>query len=157
MTRKVHEKRVIGRVAWIGIPEYGIKRLYARVDTGAHHNTIHCRDMAVERLASGDVLSFVIVDTDKTHYGKRKIQPTKVSTSNFEEVEIRTSSGHEQKRFVVPFDIIVQGERYDGELFTLSDRSSMVFPALLGRRFLKGRYLVDAGQMVAINMKDKDK
>ena len=55
---------------------------------------------------------------------------------------MRSSNGEEQERHVIETDVVVNGRTLRTE-FTLADREAMTFPVLLGRRLLRGKFMVD--------------
>lgn len=63
-------------------------------------------------------------------------------TSQFKRKKVRSSSGHVARRYFIKAHVLLFGERILAE-FSLSDRETMRFPVLLGRKLLKGRFLVD--------------
>ena len=43
----VKEKKIIGRTEIIDLPELGLYKLPAKIDTGAETSVVHCEDMEV--------------------------------------------------------------------------------------------------------------
>ena len=58
---------------------------------------------------------------------------------------VRSSNGEQQERHVVEADVVIAGQVIRTE-FTLADREAMNFPVLLGRRLLRGNFLVDVAK-----------
>jgi hypothetical protein len=58
---------------------------------------------------------------------------------------VRTSSGKEEKRYVIKTLIKLFGRNIRTE-FTLANRRKMSYPILLGRKLLKGRFIIDVAQ-----------
>lgn len=58
---------------------------------------------------------------------------------------VRSSSGHEQHRYVVLMDLELVGRRVTAEM-TLSRRDEMGFRMLIGREALRQGFLVDPGR-----------
>jgi hypothetical protein len=58
---------------------------------------------------------------------------------------VRSSNGEVQERHVVETDVVIAG-RSLRTAFTLADREAMNFPVLLGRRLLRGNFLVDVSR-----------
>ncbi|MBC7920368.1 MAG: ATP-dependent zinc protease [Ferruginibacter sp.] len=130
-------KRVIGRVDIVDLPGLGLSDVEAKVDTGAYTSAIHCT--RVKLLTDGDVptLSFHI---SRMRGGKRANR--RFLTEEFREKIVRNSFGHTEKRFVIRTRIRVFGKVINAS-FTLSNRTNMRYPILLGRKLLKNRYVVD--------------
>ena len=65
--------------------------------------------------------------------------------SEFKTNKFRGTDGNPHERYVIPLNIIIGGKKENVEL-SLADRSSMRYPILIGRRVLKGKYLVDVNK-----------
>ena len=59
--------------------------------------------------------------------------------------EVKSSNGVTESRYFVRAKIAINHRNIDTEL-SLTDRSEMKFPVLLGRKFLMNRFLVDVSQ-----------
>lgn len=120
------EKRlVLGSLAHLSIPELRVFEVLAKVDTGAFSGALHCTDIRVERHGQESKLFF-------TPLGEEKLA---TSTTDFKETIVRSASGHESVRYIIPIDIQIQGKTYETTI-GLSDRTVMRREMLLGRRFL---------------------
>tara|TARA_R110002072_G_scaffold287242_2_gene452763 strand:+ start:125397 stop:125882 length:486 start_codon:yes stop_codon:yes gene_type:complete len=130
---------VIGWREWVGLPDLKIRRIKAKIDTGARSSSLHAFDVST-------------FDRDGRTYARFKVHPIqrnskKTVTCEAEVLEVRrikSSSGHEQKRIVIVTTVEVLGEAWPIEL-TLANRDEMGFRMLLGREAVRGRFLVDAG------------
>lgn len=132
------EKKIIGATEIVHFPELGWKDVAARVDTGAATSSIHCaRVRVVER--GGKALLNIYLDA------KKGAPQEVVSVADFKERTVRNSFGHTEKRYIIKTVIVVAGRKVRTE-FSLADRCTMSYPVLLGRRLLKGRFLVDVSQ-----------
>ncbi|MEQ8470187.1 MAG: RimK/LysX family protein [Marinoscillum sp.] len=126
-------KKIIGRVDRVDLPDLGIESAKAKIDTGAYTSSIHCKKIKVD----AEVLSFYLpVDFE----GKSIIK--KFQTKDFTQKKIKSSNGETQKRYVIKTGILLFGKKYLTE-FSLSNRSRMKNPILIGRKLLKNRFLVD--------------
>jgi hypothetical protein len=126
------EKIVIGSKEKILLPEIRKSALVARVDTGAKTSALHCYSVQVEKMDHKEVLCVKFARNSKS-----VLRFPKFSRRN-----VKSSNGTIQHRFVVPLQIIFGGKTYKTS-FTLTNRSDMNFAALLGRRFLSKRFIVD--------------
>ena len=64
-------------------------------------------------------------------------------TIHFITKHVKSSNGQIEERFFIDTDIILSGENYPIRL-SITDRSSMKWPVLIGRKFLKQhKFLVD--------------
>jgi len=119
------ERLILGSLEAVSLPDLGITQVMAKVDTGAFSGALHCTDIRVERHDDRGVLHFTPLG-DSTHA---------TSTTKFKEVIVRSASGHESIRYIVPIVVEIKGKRYDTSI-GLSDRTVMKRDMLLGRRFL---------------------
>lgn len=133
------EKRTIGRRERVCFPHWESPGMEAKVDTGAYTSSLHCKQMKLDRDAMR--VRFVIPDpkTGRVRDGVR------VETAVRDVRSVRSSNGLTEERVVVKTEIELGNRMYPIEL-TLTDRSAMRYPVLLGRTFLSGRFLVDVSK-----------
>ncbi len=127
----------IGRSELIDLPEMGLYGLSAKVDTGAYTSCIHCKDAQVVDFFGCPILHFsLLAHPSRPEWSQR------FYFSDFQEREVKNSSGQKKKRYVIQTAVCIFGEQILTE-FTLNDRSNLKFPILLGRKFLKSKFIVD--------------
>ncbi|MES2629514.1 MAG: RimK/LysX family protein [Bacteroidota bacterium] len=124
------EKIVIGRKEIVDFPELNLWGVPAKVDTGADTSSIHVRKLKLEKKGDTAVLT--------CYFGPRH----KATFTTFDQTMVKSSNGIKQTRYVVKLQLNVFGREFETE-FTLSDRKSMTFPVLLGKKFLRKRFVVD--------------
>lgn len=125
-------KTIIGRAETIEFD--GISQpVPAKVDTGAFSSSI----WASKIVEKDGVLSFVLFDTDFTGYTGEVIETTKYAL-----VRVENSFGKSEQRYRVDLKVVFCGKKFTSS-FTLADRSSKIYPVLVGRKLLKGRFVVD--------------
>lgn len=136
------DKRIIGRVERVDFPRFGLTGLEAKVDTGARTSSIHCADVRVEAEHEDGSrhITFTLLDPEHPDYNGRRFRARRVGTRI-----VRSSNGEEQERHVVEVDVVIAGQTIRTE-FTLADREAMNYPVLLGRRLLRGHFLVDVAR-----------
>ena len=128
--------KTIGRIDKVDLPELGIELVKAKIDTGAYTSSIHCKKIKVR----DEVLSFYLpIDINEKSVIK------KFQTRLFTQKTIRSSNGKSEVRYIIKTKIVLFGKSYLAE-FSLSDRSMMKNPVLLGRKLLKGHFVVDVSQ-----------
>jgi hypothetical protein len=125
--------RIIGRREWVSLPEWGITRLRAKIDTGARTSAIHVS--SIEDLEDGR-LRFEVVRREKPH--RRTVV---VEADHVREARVRPSTGRTQRRPVVRTLVRIGGWEREIEM-SLVCREGMLCRMLLGRRALAG-LLVD--------------
>ncbi len=135
----VQQRPVIGWREWVALPELGIERIKAKVDTGARSSALHAFD--IHRFDRGG-MQWVRF---KVHPIQRNTQLTvQAQMPVLEFRPVRSSTGHVTKRPAILVEVEWMGERWPIEL-TLASRDEMGFRMLLGREAVRGRFLVDAG------------
>ena len=126
------EHKIIGRSDRVDLPELGVEDIPAKIDTGAYRSSLHCEKIGLE----GDQLCFTL----RTAQGDQQYR-----TEEWEEKVVKSSNGKAQKRFVIKTPIRLFGKNYKTTI-SLTDRSKMRNPLLIGRKMLKGRFMVDVSK-----------
>lgn len=133
---------VIGRRDRIDLPELGYSNIKAKIDTGAYGNALHCTNIEIINRDGLDLLSFVLFDSSHHRYKDKRQY-----FEDFTDKLVRNSGGDTEHRYKIETEVIFLGQKFRAG-FTLTDRRTMKYPILLGRKFLRERYLVD------VNLKD---
>ena len=124
---------VLGRYDRVDLPELGLSNIHAKIDTGAYTCSLHCHRAEV---VDGK-LEFILLDQEHPEFTGMKFVFEK-----FERRDIRNSFGEVEKRFVILTSITIFEEVITTE-FSLSNRGSLKFPILIGRKILRNRFLID--------------
>ena len=128
---------VIGRRDRIDLPGLGFRNLKAKVDTGAFGSALHCSQIQVAKRNGKMQLSFVLLDPEHPLY-KDEVH----WAEDFREKKVKNSSGTIEHRYIITTPVVIFGKRITTD-FSLTDRSDMKYPVLLGRKFLRKRFVVD--------------
>ena len=135
------EKRVIGRRELVALPDLDIAEIEAKIDTGAFTSAIHCSDIHEETAPDGKkIICLELLDPSHPQYNHKKLR-----FAEYDLRDIKSSFGEVQQRYVIRTTIELFGEVIEAE-FSLSDRSDMKYPVLIGRKLLKGRFIVDVSR-----------
>ena len=130
-------KRVVGRRELVDFPQFQLLGVEAKVDTGAYTGAIHCSDIHVETLPDGrELLRVLLLDPSHPNFNRRPLHFAEFSLR-----DIKSSNGDVQERYVIQTVIQLFGEDFPAE-FSLSDRSDMRYPVLIGRALLRRAQLV---------------
>ncbi len=136
----VKEKGTIGWREWVALPELGIKKIKAKVDTGARSSSLHAFDMKIYKKSGRDYVKF------KIHPNQRNSEQTKTcDVKIFEYRKVKSSNGQSELRPVILTELQLLGQSWPIEV-TLTNRDEMGFRMLLGRESFRGKFLVDAGR-----------
>ncbi|MCS7028300.1 MAG: RimK/LysX family protein [Bacteroidia bacterium] len=134
---KPPKKIKIGWLEEIELPEFNIKAITAKIDTGAYTSSLHATKIRpflkegvsyVQFYANGEVKCIKPVHSQRV---------------------VKSSNGHEELRIVIE-TVVVLGKRKILTEFTLADRKDMDYRVLLGRKFLQKRYIVDVSKTFRI-------
>jgi len=127
----------IGRNDRIDLPELGLFNIKAKIDTGAYGCALHCDHIGIVQKEGIDVLSCRFLDPAHPEYNNKMF-----FFENFDDKLVKSSSGETEQRFTVKTEMIIFENKRRVE-FSLTNRDKMKHPVLLGRKFLKKRFLVD--------------
>ena len=140
---------VIGWREWVSLPELGIERIKAKIDTGARTSSLHAFDVRLDETSGTKIVKFSI------HPKQRNLDLViECQAAFFEEREVRDSGGHCELRYVIETQITL-GETVRSAEVTLTNRDTMGFRMLLGRTAMKGHYIVDPGKSYLIHKRAK--
>ncbi len=129
----------VGWREWVALPGLGIARIKVKVDTGAATSALHAIHLRRYRDNGADRVSFEV------HPVQRRTDTTVCCVADVvAERVVSSSTGHRERRLVVRTPVLIAGRCWSIKL-TLTNRDSMGFRMLLGRRAMKGRLLVDPG------------
>jgi hypothetical protein len=123
----------LGRYDRVDLPGLGLKNIHAKVDTGAYRCSLHCQRAEI---IDGS-LEFVLLDEEHPEFTGMKF-----TVNTFHERDIKNSFGEIERRFVITTTIKIFGEEITAD-FSLSNRGTLKFPILLGRKILRDRFLID--------------
>ena len=131
------EKKIVGRKELISILDLELYDLDAKVDTGADSNAIHCDDIFID---DKKMVHFTLLDeVHEAYHGKKMVLPL------YKVKKVKSSNGVLQHRPSIKVIVEFFGEKYEA-VVSLTDRSDMQFPMLIGRKFLSGKFLVDVSK-----------
>lgn len=128
--------KILGRYDRVDLPELGLQNIHAKIDTGAYTCSLHCHKANV----IDGKLEFVLLDEEHPEFTGMKFV-----FSEYEIRDIKNSFGEVEKRYVINTHIKIFNEEIQAE-FSLSNRGSLKFPILIGRKILRDRFLIDVKQ-----------
>lgn len=126
-------KQTIGRVDIVDFPELGLYNIDAKIDTGAYTSAIHCSEI----IEKDNMLFCTFFSKGHPNFNDKTILFT-----NYSRTDVKSSNGFKENRYKIKSETVFFGKTYKINL-TLSTRNDMKFPVLIGRQFLKAKFLVD--------------
>src|SRR5690606_9136743 len=123
------DQLVVGWREWVSLPQLGIGRIEAKVDTGARTSALHANSIETFSARGAPWVRFDVT-------GEAETMP-------WHEAEVagrrsvRSSNGESEMRFVVCTSLLVAGRSRPLEI-TLTNRDRMELPMLVGREALAG-------------------
>jgi hypothetical protein len=132
---------VIGWTERISFPDWGLRRVRVKIDTGARTSALGAVYYEVRDIpGEGRVADLVLALNRKTP--ERQVH---LRVPVLRMVVVRNSSGQREQRPLIETRIRL-GSLTKAILLTVTNRCQMRFAVLLGRQALAGDVLVDAGR-----------
>lgn len=126
-------KKTIGRAEPLKFPGVTEEQVFGRIDSGARTSAIWVSYAKVE----DDRLAVIFFGPESPLYDGKKHYFT-----GFDQDIITSSNGQRELRYKIKLVVILKGRRVRAG-FTLADRSTQVYPVLIGRNVLRGKFIVD--------------
>jgi hypothetical protein len=139
---------IIGWKEYLDFPEWGIRRLRAKVDTGARTSAIHVVEYELYENPEGGRMVRMRLSPRREEPGRHIIVHTPVLRTT-----VVTNSGGQKETRPVIETLIRLGPVTKRVQLTATNRESMMFRMLLGRKALEGDFLVDVAQAYLMRTK----
>jgi len=126
---------ILGWRERLALPELGIARLKAKLDTGARSSSLHVDTLDTFRRDGEVWLRFSL------HPGRRA-PAVHAEARALDRRLVTDTGGRRTERWFIRTEVELAGARFSVDI-NLTDRRHMLFPLLLGRTALAGRFVVD--------------
>lgn len=138
MNKDKNRLKVIGRLEPIDFPEWDLFGIEAKIDTGAYTSSLHCHHIEAIEKDGKPYVKFNLLDPSHEIYNDKLFKLPIYKTK-----KIKSSNGSTEKRYIIRTVAHISGKELNIEL-SLTDRSEMRYPVLIGRKLLNGHFLVDS-------------
>jgi hypothetical protein len=132
----IDDRPNLGWREWLALPALGISAIKAKLDSGARSSSLHVEDL--ETLERAGVLHVCF----RVRPRRRSERTVACCAPVLDRRRVTDSSGHCSERWFIRSEVQLAGEHFSVDI-NLTDRRHMLFPMLLGRSALMGRFAVD--------------
>jgi hypothetical protein len=129
--------RLIGRREFVDFPTLGISGIEAKIDTGAYTSSLHCDSISIGQSSGKTVLRFTV-----KFQNEKDAEIREYVFDEFSRKKIKNSFGEMEERYIIK-TIIKIGQKSILSRLSLTNRGNMRYPVLIGRKPLKGKFLID--------------
>ncbi|WP_294669740.1 RimK/LysX family protein [uncultured Fluviicola sp.] len=134
------EKKILGRKDLVSFPAFELENVPVKIDSGAYSSSMHCQSIEVVEFGEKEQLRVVFLDSGISGYTGKE-----VIFDDFKTKIVKSSNGIAQERFFVKGTVRLFGKTYE-TVFSLTERTGLRNPILLGRRLLNKRFLIDTSK-----------
>ncbi len=120
----------------LALPQLGIGMLKAKLDTGARSSSLHVDTLEEFQRDGATWLRFTM------HVGRRQPLYLACEAPALDRRTVTDTGGRRTERWFIRSKILLAGQHFSVDI-NLTDRRHMLFPLLLGRSALNGRFAVD--------------
>lgn len=136
----MEDRRALKTIGWrelVHLPELGLRGIPAKIDTGARTSALHATILE-EFERDGELFVRFAVDFETPNV-RQVCEAVHIDWRG-----VTSSNGETQLRRIIKTPLKIGPVRFRAEI-SLTDRSDMRFPMLIGRSSLRRRFVVDSG------------
>lgn len=128
---------LIGRQDVADFPELSLFEIPVKIDSGAYTSSLHCHNIVEFEVNGTKKIKCNFLDPEHEQYHEKEI-----IFEHFKKRRVKSSNGIVEIRYSISTEIILFKTNYPIEL-TLTERASMKFSVLLGRKFLSKKFIIN--------------
>ena len=143
-------KKIIGRKDVADFPDFGLTAIQVKIDSGAYSCSIDCRNVHLIEKDGKQQLEVVFLNVDRPEFNEKVYY-----FADFKSKKVKSSTGHTQIRYFIKGKIVLFESVFE-TYFSLSKRSGMKTPVLIGRKLLNNNFIIDTKKVnLSYNLKSK--
>jgi hypothetical protein len=136
---------------WVSLPDLGLMKIKAKVDTGARTSTLHAFEVRPFFENDRQRVEF------KIHPQQRNLELVQTCVADvIAERVVSDSGGHREQRLVIVTPLAIGPYLWPIEV-TLTSRDNMLFRMLIGRTAINGIAMVDPSKSYLVGKKSRKK
>ena len=144
MAKQQQQLLTLGWREWVSLPDLGLHRIKAKVDTGARTSAIHAFALRTYEQDGQERVEF------RMHPNQKDNDTVVVCDAAVVDKRIVSDSGgHKEERLVIETTLEIGGHAWPIEA-TLTARDDMLFRMLLGRTAIKSRAIVNPARSYVV-------
>ncbi len=129
-------RTLLGRTDIVSFPLLELRGIAIKIDTGAYTSSFHCHSIVEDN----NVLICEFLDPLHHKYVERKF-----TFEEYKQKNVKSSNGRIESRYFIKTKISLFKKRYIIDL-SLTERGTMRYPVLVGRKFLSRKFIVDTSK-----------
>jgi hypothetical protein len=136
----MNEPLLIGWKEYLDLPEWGLRRVRVKIDTGARTTALGVQACELRSTNTGTLARLTLA-----LHRRRPTEQVVIETPVLRMVRVRNTSGRWETRPLIETEMRL-GRCVQRVRMTVANRQRMLFPIILGRQALAGAFLVDVSQ-----------
>lgn len=140
-----YDKIIIGRKEKACFPDLNINQIDVKIDSGAYSCSIDCSHISEVYHNNHKVLEVVFLQHHDDKFTNQKIY-----FNEFSQKKVTSSSGNSQVRYIIDLKIKLFDKVYKAP-FSLTNRSGLKTPILIGRKLLNKNFIIDTSKKYLSN------
>jgi hypothetical protein len=134
------ERIIIGRKDKADFPQLELHGIEVKIDSGAYTSSFHCHQIEQFNQNGKEKVKCSFLDPDHPMYHEKEFV-----FDIFKIRRVKSSNGQVEERISIKTEITLFEKEFPVEL-TLTERTDMRHPVLLGRKFISKKFFIDTSR-----------